>query len=128
MMKHILVIDDEASVLSLFGQFLENAGYSVALAPDGQAGLRLLKQQKPDLIITDIMMPEMDGLELLMKVQKQYPGIPVIAISGGMKSQPANFLPQARKFGAQHVFIKPIELSELLNVVQKLLSDSAEDK
>ncbi len=128
MMKHILVIDDEAPVLSLFGQFLESAGYSVALAPDGQTGLRLLKQQKPDLIITDIMMPEMDGLELLMKTQKQYPEIPVIAISGGMKMRPASFLPQAKKFGARRVFIKPVELSELFDAVQKLLGESAEDK
>lgn len=127
-MKHILVIDDDASILSLFGRFLESAGYSVALAPDGRTGLRLLKPQKPDLIITDIMMPEMDGLELLMKIKKQHPEIPVIAISGGMKIRPSNFLPQAKEFGARHVFIKPVELSELLNTVQKLLGESAEDQ
>ncbi len=127
-MPHILVVDDDASVLSLFGQFLEGEGYSVALAPDGGEGLRLLKQQKPDLIITDIMMPEMDGLELLMNIKKQQLGIPVIAISGGMKIRPANFLPQARKLGAHRVFIKPIELSELLNAVQELLSKSTENK
>jgi CheY-like chemotaxis protein len=128
MMPHILVIDDDAPVLSLFGQALENAGYSVALAPDGREGMRLLKQQKPDLIITDIMMPEMDGLELLTKIRKQHAEIPVIAVSGGMKIQPANFLPQAKKFGAQRVFIKPVELSELLHAVQELLSKSAENK
>ena len=127
-MKHILVIDDEAPVLSLFGQLLESAGYSVALASDGREGLRLLKQQKPDLIITDIMMPEMDGLELLMTIRKQYPEIPAIAISGGMKIQPVSFLPQAKKLGAQHVFVKPVELSALLQAVQELLRASAENK
>jgi CheY-like chemotaxis protein len=127
-MAHILVIDDDASILSLFGRFLESAGYSVALAPDGEEGMRLLKQKKPDLVITDIMMPGMDGLELLMKIRKQQLGIPVIAISGGMKSQPANFLPHAKKFGARRVFIKPVELAELLQAVQGLLSESAENK
>jgi len=127
-MKHILVIDDEAPVLSLFGQLLESAGYSVALASDGQEGLRLLKQQKPDLIITDIMMPEMDGLELLMTIRKQYPEIPAIAISGGMKIQPVSFLPQAKKLGAKRVFVKPVELSTLLQAVQELLGAAAENK
>ncbi len=127
-MAHILVIDDETPVRSLFGQLLESAGYSVALASDGREGLRLMKQQKPDLIITDIMMPEMDGLELLMNIRKQHLDVPVIAISGGMKTQPANFLPQAKKFGAQRVFIKPVELSALLQAVQELLGESAENK
>jgi len=127
-MAHILVIDDESFIRSLFGQFLEKSGHSVALAADGREGLQLIKQQKPDLIITDIMMPEMDGLELLMEIRKQHLEIPVIAISGGMKSQPANFLPQAQKFGAQRVFIKPINLAELFNAVNELLSKPSENK
>jgi CheY-like chemotaxis protein len=127
-MAHILVMDDETSVRSLFGQLLESAGYSVVLASDGREGLRLMKQQKPDLIITDIMMPEMDGLELLMNIRKQHLDVPVIAISGGMKTQAVNFLPQAKKLGAQRVFIKPVELSALLQAVQELLSESAKNK
>ncbi|MFA7257004.1 MAG: response regulator [Kiritimatiellales bacterium] len=127
-MKHILVIDDDPAVLSLFEQFLESEGFSVALALNGLEGILSLKQQKPDLIITDIMMPEMDGLELLMEIKKHHPEIPVIAISGGMKIQPVNFLPQAKKFGARHIFSKPIALSELLAAVQELLNADAKDK
>lgn len=122
-MPHILIIDDDLSVLSLFEQFLTSAGYSVALATDGREGLRQMKQQKPDLIITDIMMPEMDGLELLMEIKKHHQEIPVIAISGGMKIRPISFLPQAKKFGARRVFQKPIALTELLQAVQELLSE-----
>jgi len=127
-MAHILVIDDENLIRSLFRQFLETSGYSVALASDGREGLQMMKQQKPDLIITDIMMPEMDGLELLMHIKKQNLDIPVIAISGGMKTQPANFLPQAKKLGAHRVFIKPIKLAELFDAVNELLGKSLENK
>jgi CheY-like chemotaxis protein len=122
-MKHILIIDDDPSILLLFSQFLESAGYSVASAPDGTEGLRSVKAEKPDLIITDIMMPEMDGLELLMEIKRNHPGIPVIAISGGMKIRPISFLPQAKKLGARHIFQKPVALAELLQAVQELLSE-----
>ncbi len=127
-MSHILVIDDDLSVLSLFEQFLESVGYSVALATDGKDGLRQIEKQKPDLIITDIMMPEMDGLELLMELRKDNPCIPVIAISGGMKIQPVNFLPQAKKFGASRIFIKPVSLVELRQAVQELLAEPRPDE
>ncbi len=126
-MKNILVLDDDPSILSLFGQFFESAGYSVTLAPDGKEGLRSVKAKKPDLIITDIMMPEMDGLELLMEIKRHHPEIPVIAISGGMKIQPVSFLPQAQKFGARRVFIKPVSLADLLQAVQELLGEPVAD-
>lgn len=123
-MAHILIIDDDPAVQLLFGQFLENAGYSVDLATNGVAGMEAIKAQKPDLIITDIMMPEMDGLELLMEIKKYHPEIPVVAISGGMKIRPVSFLPMAEKFGARRVFQKPLELSTLLCTVQELLSET----
>jgi CheY-like chemotaxis protein len=126
-MKHLLVIDDDPSILSLFSQFLEDAGYSVASALDGKEGLQSVKAKKPDLIITDIMMPEMDGLELLMEIKRHHSEIPVIAISGGMKIQPVNFLPQAQKFGANRVLLKPVSLADLLQAVQELLGESAAD-
>lgn len=121
-MQHILIVDDDLAVLSLFQQFLESSGYSVAVAPDGKKGLQMLRQRQPDLIITDIMMPEMDGLELLMDIRKHHSEIPVIAISGGMKIQPGNFLPQAAKFGARRIFQKPVSLADLLQAVQELLN------
>jgi CheY-like chemotaxis protein len=121
-MAHILVIDDDPAVLLLFKQFLENAGYSVELAADGKNGMETMGRRKPDLIITDIMMPEMDGLELLMEIKRHHPEIPVIAISGGMKILPVSFLHHAEKFGARRVFQKPVELSTLLRAVQELLA------
>lgn len=122
-MSRILIIDDDPSILTLFEQYLKSAGYAVTTAPDGQTGLKLLDQRSFDLIITDILMPEMDGLELLLELRKNWKNIPVIAVSGGMKIQPVNFLPQAKKFGAKRIFEKPVTLSELLQAVQKLLEE-----
>lgn len=120
-MKKILIIDDENSVTELFTQFLEGQGFSVKGALDGKEGLRSLERECPDLVITDIMMPEMDGLELIRAVRKLHPDLPVVAISGGMKATPMNFLPQAKLFGACRIIEKPISLSELLEVVNDLL-------
>ena len=120
-MAHILVIDDDLSIQQLFKQFLSGKGHSVSSASDRKEGLHLMKQQRPDLIITDIMMPEMDGLEVVREIRKTYPGLPVIAISGGMRGVSMNFLPHAKKIGACHVFEKPVSLSTLGDAVKELL-------
>lgn len=123
---HILLIDDEPAVRLGFKQFLTNAGYRVTSAENGREGMNLMRKQPPDLIITDIMMPEMDGLEILMEINKLKLDIPVIAISGGMKMRPTSFLPQAKSFGASRVFTKPVNLPELLTAVQELLVAATE--
>jgi CheY-like chemotaxis protein len=121
-MARILIIDDDPAILSLFGQFLEAAGYTVALAADGREGIRLLHETRPELVISDIMMPEMDGLEVIREVASNGNNLPVIAISGGMKSASLNFLPHAKKFGAHRIFQKPVELTDLLAAVEELLA------
>jgi CheY-like chemotaxis protein len=122
-MAHILIIDDDPAVQSLFQQFFEAEGYTVTLADDGKDGLWKMRQQTPDLIITDIMMPVMDGLEVIQEIRQHSPELPIIAMSGGMRTAPLNFLPHAKKFGACRVFGKPVSLAELLNAVQELLAD-----
>jgi len=123
-MARILLIDDDSSVQLLFHQYLTSAGYDVVQAENGLEGMARLHEQKPDLIITDIMMPEMDGLEILQAVRKEYDDLPVIAISGGMRNAPINFLPHAKVFGACHVFEKPVPLDVLLSAVKNLLGES----
>jgi CheY-like chemotaxis protein len=122
-MQHILIIDDDKAIQSIFTQLLENNGYSVETASEGREGLRKLKARTPDLIITDIMMPEMDGLEMVTYIRRNHPDLPVIAISGGMQAAPVNFLPMAKQFGACKVFEKPLALATLLEAVQELLSE-----
>lgn len=124
-MANILIIDDDSVVQSLFAQFLENTGHTLTTAANGREGMDQITAHRPDLIITDIMMPEMDGLEIIRAVRAQYPDLPVIAISGGMRDLPINFLPQAKKFGACRVFEKPIALADLKKAVIQLLGESS---
>jgi CheY-like chemotaxis protein len=122
--KKILVIDDDPSVQKLFSMFLGKKGYQVHVAENGKIGMDLMERDRPDLIITDILMPEMDGLEILLKIRKNHDDMPVIAISGGTRALPINFLKQASLFGARHVFEKPVPLNVLDKAVTELLGET----
>ena len=122
-MKRILIIDDDPSIRTVFQRYLERQGYVMHVAENGREGLLLMEVEPPDLVITDIMMPDTDGLEVLMSIRSKHPEIPVIAISGGMHSAPMDFLPLAKKFGARKVLYKPVELKDLLVVVKKVLGE-----
>jgi two-component system response regulator HydG len=117
----ILIIDDDETILNVFQRFLSGKGHDVRVASDGRTGLRVLECGSVDLVITDIMMPEVDGLEVVMFIRSRGESIPVIAISGGMHALPMDFLPMARKFGAAQVLYKPVELSALLAAVNAAL-------
>lgn len=121
-MAHILVIDDDVAIQKVFKQFLMHLDHQVETASNGKEGLFKMRKQTPDLVITDIMMPEMDGLELVQSIRDHCPSLPVIAISGGMQSSSMNFLPLAKRFGACKGFEKPIELDKLKEAVDELLS------
>lgn len=120
-MAHLLVIDDDQAVCRVFVRFLTENGFTVDCAPNGSVGLDLLERNRPDLVITDIMMPEKDGLEVVIAMRHTHPEIPVIAISGGMQTVSMDMLPMVEKLGARKVFYKPVELSKLLQAVQDLL-------
>lgn len=120
-MAKILLIDDDPAIQKSISRFLTAEGHEVAIAENGAVGMRLLAESQPDLVITDIMMPEMDGLEILLNIRKSHAGLPVIAISGGMRALPINFLKQAKMFGARYVFEKPIMLDVLLKAVNDLV-------
>jgi len=126
--KRILVIEDAASHRQLYKTALEGAGYEVLEAPDGQAGVRLYRQQPCDVVITDIFMPQQDGLETIFELKTQYENMRVIAISGGGvwgqygRSLGSNeALDMAARFGADRVVHKPIKLHHLITLVQELL-------
>jgi two-component system, chemotaxis family, chemotaxis protein CheY len=122
-MKQILVIDDDEKIRGIFKRFLSGHGYAVVCAEDGREGLRLLEANAPDLVITDIMMPYTDGLEVVLSMREKHPDTPVIAISGGMTSVPMDFLPMVKKFGACKVLYKPVVLADLLASVEDVLGE-----
>jgi CheY-like chemotaxis protein len=118
-MATILLIDDEESVRRLFQVALEGAGYRVLTAENGKHGLRLLEHQEVDLILVDIFMPEMDGLELIPLLRKTRPANKIIAISGG--SGKRDYLDTAKHLGANDTLKKPFSLQALLDAVSSQL-------
>lgn len=121
-MPRILVIDDEPLIRSLLRRVLESQGYEVLEAPDGSAGTRLYRREPCDLIITDILMPEQEGIQTIRELRRDFPDVKVIAISGGGKAMSdTDCLHLAAVLGAQRTFSKPLDMKELLKSVQELL-------
>jgi CheY-like chemotaxis protein len=121
-MATILCIDDEESILKLFQVTLEEAGYRVLIAESGQQGLRLLEHQEVDLILVDIFMPDMDGLEVIQLLRKTRPACKIIAIIG--KPGATNNLDIAKHLGAHDTLMKPFSLQELQDAVATQLQSS----
>jgi len=121
-MTRILVIDDEAPVRDMMRQTLERAGYEVADAGDGRQGIVQLRQQPVDLVITDILMPEQEGIETIRMLQKEFPQVKILAISGGGKKGNLDVLPVSQTFGAHRTLAKPFERKDLLDAVSALVS------
>lgn len=115
-MARILVIDDDESIRFLIRAVLEPEGYEVIEAENGYEGWLCYQAEPADLVITDMQMPVMDGLELLMKLRRAFPWVKVIAISGGRRP-----LEVARTF-TPHIFEKPFSLEEILDTVNALVA------
>jgi anti-anti-sigma factor len=118
--RKILIIDDEEGIRKMMRLALERAGYEVLDAPDGRQGLKIYSQCLPDLVITDIFMPEMEGLETIMALRRENPTVKIISISGGGSCR-YDYLPAALKLGALRAIAKPFSLRELLSTVLDLL-------
>jgi len=118
----ILVIDDDDQMRTLLRQVMEWAGYEVVEAGDGREGMQKQRKQPVDLVITDLIMPEQEGLETISSLKKEYPGLKIIAISGGGRIGPEAYLPAAQELGADKVFSKPFDVRELAGAVKELLS------
>jgi CheY-like chemotaxis protein len=117
-MPRILIIDDEEQVRAVFREMLERSGYEVFEAANGKEGLRLQREKSADLIITDIIMPEKEGLETIRELLRGFPEVKIIAVSGGGRIGPDQYLDVAKKLGAARTFNKPVNLKELLQAVQ----------
>ena len=119
-MPKVLVIDDEEPIRELFKIKLENSGYTVELAVDGCDGLEKFRNNPSDLIITDIIMPEKEGVETIVELRREFPDAKIIAISGGGRIDAETYLLMAKNLGAVKAFMKPINWTELLSAVDNL--------
>jgi DNA-binding response OmpR family regulator len=127
-MAKILVLDDEASIVLMIKKMLEKAGHEVEMALNGRDGMILFEQNKPDLLITDIIMPEKEGLETIFELRQKHPELKIIAISGGGRISPEGYLPGAKLLGADMVFQKPLDQKEFMQAVATLLNESEKKK
>ncbi|GAK60632.1 response regulator [Candidatus Vecturithrix granuli] len=122
-MARILIIDDDVQFLKMLRQMLEREGYEVVEALDGRVGIRLFRELRTELVITDIFMPEKEGIETTLELKREFPGVPIIIMSGGGRAYDFRYLDMAREFGADRAFIKPFERQELLAAIQELLDE-----
>ena len=113
----ILVIDDEEPIRQLLREALEGAGYQVWEASTGIEGVRQVCEQSIDLVITDILMPDMDGLETVRMLHRDFPNVRIIAISGGGKDP--DYCAVAKILGAHETLTKPFELQQLIDAVDR---------
>lgn len=124
MSRQILIIEDDFAVRELILQTLSKAGYEVIAAEDGVEGLNLFREKNPDLVITDIVMPQKEGLQTIIEMRQESPGVKVIAMSGGGRYSNADYLKLARKFGARKTVAKPFMRDEMLAAVREVLAEN----
>lgn len=120
-MTAVLIIDDESDFRALAREVLEGAGYDVYEAADGEEGVKTVKDQSIDLVVTDIYMPRKGGAETILEIRKVRPDVKVIAVSGGGMFSPEASLKSAKIHGADRVLAKPVQFDRLVSLVDEIL-------
>jgi len=121
MLKKILVIEDDEQVCSMLKIVLEEEGYAVIDAPNGKVGMRLYRENGADLVITDLIMPEKEGIETIRELKRDNPNVKIIAMSGGGIIKPEEYLKIAERLGVQRTLTKPFKREEILEAVSELI-------
>ena len=121
-MARILVIDDDDELLKILQKRLVKAGYEVLTASDGSEGINLYHKKRPDVVITDIIMPVKDGTEVILELQKIFPDIKMIVMTGGGQGDAENYLESIKLCtDVKYTLKKPFAMDELLKVVKKCM-------
>ena len=120
-MTRILIAEDDQDLRAVLRMFLESAGYAVEAVPDGEKAIRAQQERPADVLVTDIFMPDRDGLETLEYFRTHHPGVPIIAISGRKEGHQTDHLAVAKYAGADAVLRKPFEIGQLMERLQVLV-------
>lgn len=121
-MARIVVIDDDEQIRSLLHSTLERAGHRVVTAANGDEGIKLYRDEKADLIITDILMPVKEGIGTIYELRRSVPDVSIIAMSGGGGyGTPGHYIDMAKKIGACRTFTKPFNIRQMLEAVKDLV-------
>jgi CheY-like chemotaxis protein len=115
------VIDDDPNIRQMLHHMLEREGFEVSTASNGNEALAMFRAQPADLVITDIIMPEKEGIETIRELKGAFPDTKIIAISGGGRVGPSDYLKMAKLLGAQRTIAKPFDRSEMLSAVKEAI-------
>ena len=118
-MVKVLLVDDDETVLYSLSRALKQAGYEVLEASNGLAVADMIANNQPDILVTDLIMPEQEGISTITKVNELYPDLPIIAISGGGRNMGSDFLDIAMYIGAYDTLAKPFHENELIALIEK---------
>lgn len=123
-MARILVVDDDDAILYIVSRVLEGLDMEVVTAGSGQEALALFTERRPDAVLTDVYMPDVDGIELILGIRDVDETVPIVAMSGGGYA-PADFvLEDAAQLGADAILNKPFQVEDLVGVIQSVLGGS----
>jgi len=121
-MARILVVDDDPNIRQMLRSMLEREGYDVDVAANGRECMNFFRETPAELVIADIIMPEQEGIETIRQLRAEYPGCRIIAISGGGRIGPSDYLNMAKLLGASHTLAKPFDRSQLILAVREALA------
>jgi DNA-binding response OmpR family regulator len=120
----VLIVDDDDAVRDLIAATLRAAGFMVHTASNGREAVTLFEQEPADLVITDLVMPEKDGIEIVLALRRAHPRVPIIAMSGQSTHSPL-YLALAQRLGARRTLEKPFTLKSLIGAVQEVLAETS---
>jgi DNA-binding response OmpR family regulator len=121
----VLLIDDDVALLGLMAQAFVAAGYTTRTAENGRQGLRLLDDYKPDLVVTDIVMPEMEGIGAILQMRRKPFPPRIIAISGAARGGRGDYLSWAKHLGADEVLAKPFRMSQIVALSDRVIHNNS---
>lgn len=128
MLINLLIIDDDIFFRELIKDILNDYPVNILEATDGDKGLEMLKSEPIHLVITDIIMPEKEGLESIIEIIQKYPGVKILAVSGGGSSGSPHYLEMARSLGAHATLAKPFDDKTLIDKINELIHNKLDNK